>query len=196
MEFLGIPHSVCVPCVCRQTLRLEEIPAEFRAEAAERRRELIECVANADELLGELFLEEKIPTAAQLKVPSSCWLLPGPSFLNKWIGNSVGCSCVTSAELRFPPGTAHSQSGFMGSPCGGGVQGTVGAALCSRGGEAQERQGIGLCSWRNSQGCFSAGNPKGNPAEILHPCARGECFEEQRGAATAGCSPGIPSQSF
>lgn len=54
--------------MCRQTLRLEEIPAEFRAEAAERRRELIECVANADEQLGELFLEEKIPTAAQLKV--------------------------------------------------------------------------------------------------------------------------------
>ncbi|NXB81352.1 EFGM factor, partial [Donacobius atricapilla] len=51
-----------------QTLRLEEIPAEFRAEAAERRRELIECVANADELLGELFLEEKVPTAAQLKL--------------------------------------------------------------------------------------------------------------------------------
>ncbi|NXL73127.1 EFGM factor, partial [Leptocoma aspasia] len=51
-----------------QSLRVEEIPAEFRAEAAERRRELIECVANADELLGELFLEEKIPTAAQLKL--------------------------------------------------------------------------------------------------------------------------------
>lgn len=112
----GIPGNpslpLCVPCVCRQTLRLEEIPAEFRAEAAERRRELIECVANADEQLGELFLEEKIPTAAQLKVPSSCWLLPGPSFLNKWIRNSVGCSCVTSAELRFPRGRARSQSGF------------------------------------------------------------------------------------
>lgn len=58
--------------MCRQTLRREEIPAELRAEAAERRRELIECVANADELLGELFLEEKIPTAAQLKVPAWC----------------------------------------------------------------------------------------------------------------------------
>lgn len=65
--------------MCRQTLRREEIPAELRAEAAERRRELIECVANADELLGELFLEEKIPTAAQLKVPAWCWLFPHSS---------------------------------------------------------------------------------------------------------------------
>ncbi|XP_009462139.1 PREDICTED: elongation factor G, mitochondrial {ECO:0000255/HAMAP-Rule:MF_03061} [Nipponia nippon] len=51
-----------------QTLRYDEIPAEFRAEAAERRRELIECVANLDDQLGELFLEEKIPTAAELKL--------------------------------------------------------------------------------------------------------------------------------
>ncbi|NWW83719.1 EFGM factor, partial [Rhynochetos jubatus] len=50
-----------------QTVRCDEIPAECRAEAAERRRELIECVANSDDQLGELFLEEKIPTAAELK---------------------------------------------------------------------------------------------------------------------------------
>ncbi|PKU32287.1 elongation factor mitochondrial [Limosa lapponica baueri] len=50
-----------------QTLRYDEIPAEFRAEAAERRRELIECVANSDDQLAELFLEEKIPTTAELK---------------------------------------------------------------------------------------------------------------------------------
>ncbi|XP_051482721.1 elongation factor G, mitochondrial [Apus apus] len=51
-----------------QTLRYEEIPAELRAEAAERRRELIECVADSDDQLGELFLEEKMPTAAELKL--------------------------------------------------------------------------------------------------------------------------------
>uniref|UniRef100_A0A3P8WJA6 Elongation factor G, mitochondrial n=1 Tax=Cynoglossus semilaevis TaxID=244447 RepID=A0A3P8WJA6_CYNSE len=43
------------------------IPAEFRAEAADRRQELVECVANADEILGEMFLEEKIPTNDDLK---------------------------------------------------------------------------------------------------------------------------------
>ena len=61
---------LCYLCMCSQTLRYDEIPAEFRAEAAERRRELIECVANSDDQLGELFLEEKIPTAAELKVTS------------------------------------------------------------------------------------------------------------------------------
>lgn len=53
---------------CRQTIRYDEIPAEFRAEAADRRQELVECVANADETLGEMFLEEKIPTTDDLKV--------------------------------------------------------------------------------------------------------------------------------
>ncbi|KAM6961495.1 elongation factor G, mitochondrial [Aplochiton taeniatus] len=50
-----------------QNVRFDEIPAEFRAEAAEQRQELVECVANADEILGEMFLEEKIPTIDDLK---------------------------------------------------------------------------------------------------------------------------------
>lgn len=44
----------------------------MRAEAAERRLELVECVANADETLGEMFLEERVPTVGDLKV---CQLL-------------------------------------------------------------------------------------------------------------------------
>ncbi|KAM9126758.1 elongation factor G, mitochondrial [Pangshura tecta] len=51
-----------------ETIRYDEIPAEFRVEATERRQELIECVANSDEQLGELFLEEKIPTVTDLKL--------------------------------------------------------------------------------------------------------------------------------
>uniref|UniRef100_A0A671VW92 Elongation factor G, mitochondrial n=1 Tax=Sparus aurata TaxID=8175 RepID=A0A671VW92_SPAAU len=50
-----------------QNIRYDEIPADFRAEAADRRQELVECVANADEFLGEMFLEEKIPTNDDLK---------------------------------------------------------------------------------------------------------------------------------
>ncbi|XP_012693878.2 elongation factor G, mitochondrial [Clupea harengus] len=50
-----------------QSMRYDEIPAEMRAEAADRRQELVECVANADETLGEMFLEEKIPTVGDLK---------------------------------------------------------------------------------------------------------------------------------
>ncbi|XP_006002223.1 elongation factor G, mitochondrial [Latimeria chalumnae] len=50
-----------------QNIQYDEIPPEFRAEAADRRRELVECVANVDEQLGEMFLEEKVPTIAELK---------------------------------------------------------------------------------------------------------------------------------
>lgn len=50
-----------------QSIRFDEIPAEMRAEAADRRQELVECVANADETLGEMFLEERVPTVDDLK---------------------------------------------------------------------------------------------------------------------------------
>lgn len=53
---------------CSQNVRYDVIPADFRAEAADRKQELVECVANADEALGEMFLEEKIPTKEDLKV--------------------------------------------------------------------------------------------------------------------------------
>ncbi|XP_040205191.1 elongation factor G, mitochondrial [Rana temporaria] len=51
-----------------QNVRYDDIPAEFRAEVADRRQELIESVANSDEILGEMFLEEKIPSTADLKL--------------------------------------------------------------------------------------------------------------------------------
>ncbi|NXK68707.1 EFGM factor, partial [Sylvietta virens] len=88
-----------------QTLRFEEIPAEFRAEAAERRRELIECVANADELLGELFLEEKIPTAAQLKLAIRRATLQ-KSFTPVFVGSALknkGVQPLLDAVLEYLP---------------------------------------------------------------------------------------------
>ncbi|MBN3290802.1 EFGM factor, partial [Polypterus senegalus] len=50
-----------------QNIRYDDIPAEFQAEVHDRRQELVECVANADEELGELFLEERTPTVSDLK---------------------------------------------------------------------------------------------------------------------------------
>lgn len=44
------------------TVREDEIPQDMRAESDERRHELIEHLSNVDESIGELFLEEKVPT--------------------------------------------------------------------------------------------------------------------------------------
>ncbi|KAF2978769.1 hypothetical protein EK904_012378 [Melospiza melodia maxima] len=88
-----------------QTVRVEEIPAELRAEAAERRRELIECVADADELLGELFLEEKIPTAAQLKLAIRRATLQ-KSFTPVLVGSALknkGVQPLLDAVLEYLP---------------------------------------------------------------------------------------------
>lgn len=48
-------------------IREDEVPSDMRAEAQERRQELIEHVSNVDDKLGELFLEEKTPTEKDLK---------------------------------------------------------------------------------------------------------------------------------
>ncbi|KAM3669356.1 elongation factor G, mitochondrial [Ammospiza maritima maritima] len=88
-----------------QSVRVEEIPAELRAEAAERRRELIECVADADELLGELFLEEKIPTAAQLKLAIRRATLQ-KSFTPVLVGSALknkGVQPLLDAVLEYLP---------------------------------------------------------------------------------------------
>ncbi|NXP28930.1 EFGM factor, partial [Scytalopus superciliaris] len=88
-----------------QSVRLGDIPSELRAEAAERRRELIECVANADEQLGELFLEEKIPTAAQLKLAIRRATLK-KSFTPVLVGSALknkGVQPLLDAVLEYLP---------------------------------------------------------------------------------------------
>uniref|UniRef100_A0A1I8IN71 Tr-type G domain-containing protein n=1 Tax=Macrostomum lignano TaxID=282301 RepID=A0A1I8IN71_9PLAT len=49
------------------TVRREPVPPERRAETAERRQELVECVANVDDELGELVLMDQRPSRDQLK---------------------------------------------------------------------------------------------------------------------------------
>ncbi|CAL4069387.1 unnamed protein product, partial [Meganyctiphanes norvegica] len=49
-----------------EDIREDEIPADMRAEADERRCELIEHVSNADDIIGEMFLEEKTPNVKEL----------------------------------------------------------------------------------------------------------------------------------
>lgn len=45
----------------------DEIPQDMRAETEEARDELIEHLANGDDVLGELFLEEKTPTTEDIR---------------------------------------------------------------------------------------------------------------------------------
>ncbi|XP_015727574.1 elongation factor G, mitochondrial [Coturnix japonica] len=88
-----------------QTVRYDEIPAEFRAEAAERRSELIECVANSDDHLGELFLEEKIPTVADIKLAIRRATLK-KSFTPVLVGSALknkGVQPLLDAVLEYLP---------------------------------------------------------------------------------------------
>lgn len=50
-----------------ENVREDDIPPEMRVEAEERRQELVECVSNVDDILGEMFLEEKVPTEDDVK---------------------------------------------------------------------------------------------------------------------------------
>ncbi|OXB69731.1 UNVERIFIED_CONTAM: hypothetical protein H355_000247 [Colinus virginianus] len=88
-----------------QTVRYDEIPAELRAEAAERRSELIECVANSDDHLGELFLEEKIPTVADIKLAIRRATLK-KSFTPVLVGSALknkGVQPLLDAVLEYLP---------------------------------------------------------------------------------------------
>lgn len=49
-----------------ETLRRDKVPANFEKEVEERRIELMECVTNVDDVLGEMFLDERKPTDEEL----------------------------------------------------------------------------------------------------------------------------------
>uniref|UniRef100_A0A8D0HUY5 Elongation factor G, mitochondrial n=1 Tax=Sphenodon punctatus TaxID=8508 RepID=A0A8D0HUY5_SPHPU len=95
-----------------QTLRYEEIPAEFRTETADRRQELIECVANSDEQLGEMFLEEKVPTVADLKLAIRRATLK-KSFTPVLVGSALknkGVQPLLDAVLEYLPDPSEVQN--------------------------------------------------------------------------------------
>ncbi|XP_065603932.1 elongation factor G, mitochondrial isoform X1 [Cyrtonyx montezumae] len=88
-----------------QAVRYDEIPAELRAEAAERRSELIECVADSDDRLGELFLEEKVPTVADIKLAIRRATLK-KSFTPVLVGSALknkGVQPLLDAVLEYLP---------------------------------------------------------------------------------------------
>ncbi|XP_053166542.1 elongation factor G, mitochondrial isoform X1 [Hemicordylus capensis] len=95
-----------------QTVKYDEIPPEFRAESTDRRQELIESVANADEQLGELFLEEKMPTVADLKLAIRRATL-SKSFTPVLVGSALknkGVQPLLDAVLEYLPNPSEVQN--------------------------------------------------------------------------------------
>ncbi|XP_044770982.1 elongation factor G, mitochondrial isoform X2 [Neomonachus schauinslandi] len=95
-----------------QVVRYGEIPAEFRAAAADHRQELIECVANSDEQLGEMFLEEKIPSVSDLKCAIRRATL-NRSFTPVLLGSALknkGVQPLLDAVLEYLPNPSEVQN--------------------------------------------------------------------------------------
>ncbi|XP_034356105.1 elongation factor G, mitochondrial [Arvicanthis niloticus] len=95
-----------------QIVRYDEIPAELRAAAADHRQELIECVANSDEQLGELFLEEKIPSVSDLKLAIRRATL-SRSFTPVFVGSALknkGVQPLLDAVLEYLPDPSEVQN--------------------------------------------------------------------------------------
>jgi elongation factor G len=68
----------------REIIREDEIPKDMVRQAEDYYQELIEHVSNVDEHLGEIFLEERKPTADELKSEYEIFVLFPLSTSNPW----------------------------------------------------------------------------------------------------------------
>nr|XP_034988436.1 elongation factor G, mitochondrial [Zootoca vivipara] len=95
-----------------QTVKYDDIPPEYRAESTDRRQELVECVANLDEQIGELFLEEKNPTVTDLKLAIRRTTL-SKSFTPVLVGSALknkGVQPLLDAVLEYLPNPSEVQN--------------------------------------------------------------------------------------
>jgi len=99
------------------TYEIAEIPAEYKEEAKKALDRLVEAVADVDEEVGNLFLEEKRPTAKQLKeairrVVIANKLVPvvgGSAFKNKGVQGLIDAVVeYLPSPIDIPPAVGHS----------------------------------------------------------------------------------------
>jgi elongation factor G len=99
------------------TYEIAEIPAEFKEEAKKALDRLVEAVADVDEEVGNMFLEEKRPTAKQLKeairrVVIANKLVPvvgGSAFKNKGVQGLIDAVVeYLPSPIDIPPAVGHS----------------------------------------------------------------------------------------
>jgi elongation factor G len=99
------------------TYEIAEIPAEFKEEAKKALDRLVEAVADVDEEVGNMFLEEKRPTPKQLKeairrVVIANKLVPvvgGSAFKNKGVQALVDAVVeYLPSPIDIPPAVGHS----------------------------------------------------------------------------------------
>lgn len=95
-----------------ETACLDEIPAENRVEASERRHELIEYLSNCDEIMGEMYLEERPIKESDIKaaIRRSCLkrtftpVLVGTALKNK------GVQPLLDAVIEYLPNPGEVQN--------------------------------------------------------------------------------------
>ena len=99
------------------TYEIAEIPAEYKEEAKKALDRLVEAVADVDEEVGNMFLEEKRPTAKQLKeairrVVIANKLVPvvgGSAFKNKGVQGLIDAVVeYLPSPIDIPPAVGHS----------------------------------------------------------------------------------------
>ena len=99
------------------TYEIADIPAEYKEEAKKALDRLVEAVADVDEEVGNMFLEEKRPTAKQLKeairrVVIANKLVPvvgGSAFKNKGVQGLIDAVVeYLPSPIDIPPAVGHS----------------------------------------------------------------------------------------
>lgn len=90
----------------------DEVPADRRTEVEERRAELIECLANVDENLGEIFLEERQPTEKEIMAAikrTCCKRLFTPVLMGTALKNK-GVQTLLDAIISYLPNPGESKN--------------------------------------------------------------------------------------